>query len=753
MNINKSNDSQTDFLINRINPDKYDLVMIQEPYFDYKKDSRVSSKWIAIYPLKHIDNPSHTRSMILVNAKISSNSWVALAIDCPDITGIQITGQWGTVRIFNIYNDQAHSHNLTTLNRYLLTSEAEQRNTNAPTPSNIWLSDFNWHSPMWDEACNSQLFTRPALREAQHLIDLAVTWNMQMALRPGVNTLESTSSKNYNTRPDNVWVSDELTQHIIRCDVLPGDRPICTDHLLIATTLDISPTRTVPIPRYDWCDIDWEAFTKTAKAELAKLPIPHTLHNIPEFESSLKAFTDTLDKVIEEHVPISKPTPFKKWWWSNELTKKWNEVRKLARKVYCQVQLHNFNHPVHEEHRKLRNKYTEMICSAKREHWIEWLEHADERSIWTVHRFVSSPSGDGTKTHIPVLRTKQPDGTFEEVKENKDKAKALYNSFFFSPPEDDEINPEFEYPDPCATFQNVTDQQIHRAIKHLKPYKGTGPDRHSNSLYIQCRELLVPHLGPYYHATFELKFYPPGWKYSTTAVLRKADKPDYSPPKAYRPIMLLNTIAKILSSIVAEDLVHLSETHNLLPTNHFGGRLGRSTTDSLMLAVHWTFEKWRKGLVVSGLFLDISGAFLNAVISRLIHNLRRQQIPIEYTEWITQCMTGRKTILMFDDYKSEPFEVINGLDQGDPPSSVLYGFYNADLIEPSRDPNELKSAFVDDTMFFVAGQTYQENNEKLASMMTRQDGATDWSKTHNSNFKIDKFALLHLSRKHEPDPN
>jgi hypothetical protein len=85
MNVNKSNDSQTDFLINRINPDNYDLVMIQELYFNYKKDSRVSSEWITIYPLKHIDNPLRTRSLILVNTKLSSNSWVALSIDCPDI--------------------------------------------------------------------------------------------------------------------------------------------------------------------------------------------------------------------------------------------------------------------------------------------------------------------------------------------------------------------------------------------------------------------------------------------------------------------------------------------------------------------------------------------------------------------------------------------------------------------------------------------------------------------------------------------
>jgi hypothetical protein len=92
-------------------------------------------------------------------------------------------------------------------------------------------------------------------------------------------------------------------------------------------------------------------------------------------------------------------------------------------------------------------------------------------------------------------------------------------------------------------------------------------------------------LPRHYHATFNLKYYPPEWKYSTTAVLHKADKPDYSLPKAYRPITLLNTIANILSSIVAEDLVHLSKTHKLLPANHFGGRPRRSTTNSLMLHI------------------------------------------------------------------------------------------------------------------------------------------------------------------------
>src|SRR6202050_1371785 len=98
---------------------------------------------------------------------------------------------------------------MTALNHHLLTSEIVQRQAGALTPRDIWLGDFNRHSPMWDKARNSQLFTRNTLQEAQHVIDLAATWNMHMALCPGLNTLESTSSKNY-TRPDNVWVSDKI---------------------------------------------------------------------------------------------------------------------------------------------------------------------------------------------------------------------------------------------------------------------------------------------------------------------------------------------------------------------------------------------------------------------------------------------------------------------------------------------------------------------------------------------------------------
>ena len=64
-------------------------------------------------------------------------------------------------------------------------------------------------------------------------------------------------------------------------------------------------------------------------------------------------------------------------------------------------------------------------------------------------------------------------------------------------------------------------------------------------------------------------------------VLRKPGKPRYDTPKAYRPIALLNTLGKLLTAIIAEQLTYYTEKHTLLPPMHFGGRPARTTTDAL----------------------------------------------------------------------------------------------------------------------------------------------------------------------------
>jgi hypothetical protein len=205
---------------------------------------------------------------------------------------------------------------------------------------------------------------------------------------------------------------------------------------------------------------------------------------------------------------------------------------------------------------------------------------------------------------------------------------------------------------------------------------------------MRCADLLIDRLYYIYKAMVERNMHYAPWKTFTTVVLRKPGKPRYNVPKAYRPIALLNTTWKVLAAVLADQLSHYSEKHHLLPSHHFGGRPGRSTTDAIHLLVHKIKCAWRQGNVTSVLFLDVEGAFPNAVPSRLIHNLCKRHIPNRYVNFITGMLEGRTTYLKFDDHTSEGINIDNGIGQGDPLSMMLYQFYNADLLDIPTQANE-----------------------------------------------------------------
>ena len=90
--------------------------------------------------------------------------------------------------------------------------------------------------------------------------------------------------------------------------------------------------------------------------------------------------------------------------------------------------------------------------------------------------------------------------------------------------------------------------------------------------------------------------------------------------------MLLNTMGKVLTSIVAEQLTYYTEKFELLPPLHFGGRPAQTTSDAIQYLIYMIKDAWHKKQVTSVLFLDIEGAFPNAVNEKLIANLTRRRV-------------------------------------------------------------------------------------------------------------------------------
>jgi hypothetical protein len=262
-----------------------------------------------------------------------------------------------------------------------------------------------------------------------------------------------------------------------------------------------------------------------------------------------------------------------------------------------------------------------------------------------------------------------------------------------------------EYPQPLPDPPRVTKKQIAEQISRLSPYKASGPDGIPNIVLIKCFDLQEDYLAHIIQAILGQGWYYDLWRKFTTVVLRKPGKPNYQAPKAYRPIALLCTMAKLVTAIVASDLSHLVEAHNLLPNTHFGGRPGRTTTDALHFLTHRIKEAWRANKVASILFLDVEGTFPNAVTDRLLHNLKKRRIPTAYANFVNNLLRGRRTRLKFDDFTSDMFEILNGIGQGDSLSMLLYIIYNADLLEViGNEAKECALRYVDNMALVAIGE-------------------------------------------------
>ena len=112
-------------------------------------------------------------------------------------------------------------------------------------------------------------------------------------------------------------------------------------------------------------------------------------------------------------------------------------------------------------------------------------------------------------------------------------------------------------------------------------------------------------------------------------------------------------------------------------------------------------------------------------------------------------LQGRTTKLKFDDYESGKIKIDNGTGQGDPLSMALYQYYNANLLDVPRTPNEDAAAYVDDAILIATAKSFEETHKILEAMMTRTGGAMDWANEHNSKFELTKLALMGFAHRNK----
>jgi hypothetical protein len=163
---------------------------------------------------------------------------------------------------------------------------------------------------------------------------------------------------------------------------------------------------------------------------------------------------------------------------------------------------------------------------------------------------------------------------------------------------------------------------VEAALQKLSPFKAPGRSGIPNTALKHCATLILPVLARIYMAICQLNYYPLKFCSINQVIICKLGRPSYKEANAYRPIALIETIAKVQSILVMEDLSYICEKYELLPKNQFRGRPRMTTSEALHMVERFTKNTWRKGNVVLALFLDIQAAFPNMQRERLLENMR-----------------------------------------------------------------------------------------------------------------------------------
>jgi ribonuclease HI/exonuclease III len=736
-NVQKSYTTMQEVLLDKRSW-QYDVIAIQEPNRMNWKDVPTTTNPAA--DRYHLFYPPYqdTRVCLFITKRIPIRKLRTTNLG-PDLTAVTITTEdteRTSITIFNIYNPkpEAPYHTISGLpiSSTLPKLSSALRNSQQSTNSNIVVGDINLHHEEWggDGIITNHRRSAEYLIEIMHSHRLLISTPTAIVTRPSERGIE-----NIGSTIDLCMAEADINESLIRIRraKIDGD----SDHLPIEIEFGINRITTEePRERRQWRKMDREVFITHLTTELDKIPTYQGTVTRVTIETQALLITKAIVKAIEEGVPRTRITPYSKPGWTIECTEALAERKRLRRQYQISRTVADLI-----EWQKARRTAFKIIKKIKRDQHRERVSKAkDINGLWKLAKWLKNKDVVRSSFTPDIINT---EGIPQTTTEGK--AAAFKTVFFPKPPEADLTDiANYQYSSPLYV-PRLEEHEIANAIKALKADKAPGSDDISNRALKEGIKLLTPRLTQLYRECLLIGYCPSQFKQSITVVIRKPGKADYTTPKSYRPIALLNTIGKILDKVLAKRILYLAESCQLLPATHMGGRQASSTEHALHLCVERIKAAWQSGITTTAsmLLLDVSGAYDNVSHTRLIHCLRKRRIPESIIAYLTSFLEDRTTEIALSEGTSNKFTLTTGIPQGSPISPILYLFYNADLLEIAKgESKSLVTGYIDDTNLIAEGK---DTTETIAILQGLHHKAEQWANRAASVFAPAKYRLIHFT--------
>ena len=419
--------------------------------------------------------------------------------------------------------------------------------------------------------------------------------------------------------------------------------------------------------------------------------------------------------------------------------------------------------------------------------WAEQLDKIekatkDNKKFW---RQVKLAKGD-FKARTPTLEYTDEEGNVTIAETAQDKVKLFTNiwsqiwtidprNINFCQTTEDEVNQEIEESnEQLETKQTIDlnsirdengDLPFHNfdvriAIKQLKD-RAPGPSKLRKVHFSHLPDNIITNITHLINCSYATGIFPKQLKEAIIIMAPKVGK-DPKNPTNYRPISLLNLLAKIYSKLMNNKLLEHLEANNILKESQYGFRKKRGTASLLtQLYERVARAKADKRTLVTLVLRDVKKAFDKVWIKGLVYKLKRMNTPPHLLRLINSYLNERYASISLYGEKGRKFNLETGVPQGDVLSPTLFLLLTNDYPRPERNgtKNNFILQFADDITQVIITKFNRGrididkkmiHNQNVIEEITKQN---EYERKWKISTNMQKFEVIAIGNRKMPSLN
>jgi len=308
---------------------------------------------------------------------------------------------------------------------------------------------------------------------------------------------------------------------------------------------------------------------------------------------------------------------------------------------------------------------------------------------------------------------------------------------------------------PCQSWNTFSSHKFKSAILKCSDSSAPGPDKMSwhHWKLILLNDDCLSKIINIANAYINLGHWPEYFKVSTTVVIPKPNKQSYDNLKAFRPIILLNTLGKLIKKVIAKRLQFTVVANDFIHPCQLGSLKFKSTANAGIALTHIVRSGWVKGKSTSTLAFNISQFFPSLNHRLLVLILEKAGLDPRVTNFFANYLVRRSTKYLWNNFISPSFMVNVGVGQGSalsPILSTLYLFSLFYILEKRLKNFNLPIStlsFIDNGLFIVQNKSFSSSNSQL---FCSYNILSNLLNSFGLIVKHSKTEIFHFSRSHGP---